>query len=100
MDLLADELAGAILASAAATERNLMLNRMALVGRSWHALLAPQTEACIPALTRCDASEGLDAQTTRVAHSLAETPSEEIVKKLGSLSGPIVGMRAPGIGCG
>ena len=34
-------------------KRNLLLNRMALVGRSWHNALAPPAGACIPALTRC-----------------------------------------------
>ena len=32
---------------------NPVLNRMALVGRMWHTMLAPSTGACMPALTRC-----------------------------------------------
>ena len=45
------ELCGAILEIAAAMEGNLALNRLALVSRSWHNMLAPPAGACMPALT-------------------------------------------------
>ena len=46
------ELARAILTTTGANEGNVALNRVALVGRSWHNALAPQEGACIAALTR------------------------------------------------
>ena len=49
---LPGELSRAILASTGANEGNLVLNRMALVGRLWHNALAPPAGACMPALTR------------------------------------------------
>ena len=49
---LPSELYCAILEGAAVNGENLALNRMALVGCSWHNLLAPPAGACIPALTR------------------------------------------------
>merc|ERR1712166_984789 len=49
---LPGELSRAILTSVEANGRNLALNRMALVGRSWHNALAPPAGACMPALTR------------------------------------------------
>jgi len=49
---LPGELSRAILESTGASEGNLVLNRMALVGRSWHNALAPPAGACMSALTR------------------------------------------------
>ena len=49
---LPSELYRAILEGAAVNGENLALNRMALVGCSWHNVLAPPAGACIPALTR------------------------------------------------
>ena len=50
---LPGELSRAILASTGASQANLVLNRMALVGRLWHNALAPQAGACMTVLTRC-----------------------------------------------
>ena len=50
---LPGELSRAILEGVAINaEGNASLNRMALVGRLWHNMLAPLAGACIPALTR------------------------------------------------
>merc|ERR1712166_430386 len=49
---LPGELSRAILAITGANVGNLVLNKMALVGRLWHNALAPQAGACMQTLTR------------------------------------------------
>merc|ERR1712166_132035 len=49
---LPGELSRAILAITGANVGNLVLNKMALVGRLWHNALAPQADACMQTLTR------------------------------------------------
>merc|ERR1712166_873098 len=55
MDIFAlpEELSHPILTSTGADEGSRELNRMALVGRLWHNMLAPPIGVCMPALIRC-----------------------------------------------